>query len=1054
MKFGLLGTLEVTADDGSPVDLGGAQPRAVLALLVAAGGQLVPADTLIDAVWGEDPPESAAGTVQSYVSRLRRSLEPERAPRDPPRVLVYEPPGYRLQVAAEDVDFRRFERLAEQGRNELEAGQLDAARRTLLEADALWRGPALLEFLDHEFARGMAARLEERRMAALDDRIEAELRLGRHAAAIGELTELVGRYPLRETLRAHLALALYRSGRQSEALRALDEARRVLREELGVEPGRALRELEHQILEHDPALDLVRAPAAPAAVPAASPATPRATAPAFASRLVGRRHEVEQLTRAFDETALGARFALIEGEPGIGKTSLAEALGAFAAERGAVVVWGRCHEGDAAPALWPWIAALRALAGVSTAIDTRGLAPVLAPAGGAPSTTTRFELFDAVSRSLASAAADAPVVVVLDDLQWADVTSLELLTFLADRLAGEQVLLLGTVRELDVGRNDELVAALAALTRRASSRRLVLHGLDEADTAMLVDRATGHEVTPAVLAAIHERAEGNPFYATELARLLADDAALDDQAAIAAASVPAGVRDVVRRRLARLPEQTHALLQMGAVVGRDVDLPLLALAADRTLDECLDDLEPAIAQRLLVLVPDQPSTLRFSHALVREVLVDGITSLRRARMHLHVADAIEKSYGTSDDSAEILAEHLWAAAAVGAGERAAGALERAAEVALRRVALQIAEDLLTRAVQLRHSAGTSPDALEAEMLAVARLNGVTRALSGFLSSESSYRRGQELARQLGRDDVLHEMMWVEWGAADTACDFARGRSLAEYFRRLIHTTDVTFERMLGHSVWAIQCWHDGRMTEACENFDAAAAIASWQRPAEAGHVQFESEQRMFTTGFALHVHDLVADMDDTIDARFEDLARRQPDRFSVSMIWTQAASSALARGQWARAERYGRLGVDADPDVLFTFWGSGLQMSLGAALLNLGALDEGWSYFSAGRERYLAIGTRTALGHYFANAGIGMLGPGRIDEAAALVGDARREYDRYGERWPLPEILLAEGELAHARGDTAAAASLLAAAHDEAQRQGSLGVALRITARGAVLGVS
>jgi DNA-binding SARP family transcriptional activator len=1053
MRFGLLGTLEVIDDMGAPVELGGSQPRTVLAVLLAAGTQLVTADALVDVVWGENPPDSAAGTVQSYISRLRRTLEPARAPRDPPRVLQWEPPGYRLQVPAEDVDFRRFERLAEQGRNALDCGDLEGARRTLLEADALWRGPALLEFLDHEFARGMAARLEERRMAALDDRIEAELRLGRHAVAVGELTELVGRYPLRETLRGHLALALYRSGRQSEALRALDDARRVLRDELGVEPGRALRELEQRILEQDPSLEVVAAaaalPSSHAAGPWASTGSP-VTTPS-PSRLVGRHQELEQLGRSLGETALGARFVLVEGEPGIGKTSLAEALTAQAAEAGALAVWGRCHEGDAAPALWPWVAVLRALAESSPAVDNRGLEQLLSPTSTSAPPASRFELFDAVAQHIRQVGSRQTVVIVLDDLQWADLTSLELLTFLAGRLTDEPVLVLGTVRELDVGRNDELVASLATMTRRAGSRRIHVRGLDAADTTLLLERATGLDVSAAVASAIHGRAEGNPFYATELARLLVDEAALDDIAAVTASTVPVGVRDVVRSRLARLPAATGELLQVGAVVGRDIDLSLLTLAADRALDQCLDDLEPAVAQRLLVLDPSQPSVLRFSHALVREVVLDGITSLRRARLHLRVADALQRTQGDLDDSAEILAEHLWAAASVGAGQRAAEALERGADVAVRRFALQSAEDMLQRAVQLRHSAGSSPEAMEAEMLAVARLNAVTRARTGFLSSAPSYRRGQELARQLGRNDVLHEMMWVEWGASDTACDFDCGRPLANYFKQLGETSDDPFERLLGHSVWGIQCWHDGRMAEACTSLDAAAAVASWHSGVDA--LQFESEQRMFATGFALHVHDLVGDPEDDIDVAFEQLARRQPDRFSVSMIYTQAVSSAIARGHWQRAERYGRLGVDADPDVVFTFWGSGLQMSLGDALMNLGQHDEGWAYFTAGRERYLTLGTRTALGHYYANAGLGLLHSGRIDEAAAVIADARREHTTYREQWPLPEIILAEAELALAREDPSTAASLLTAAESLAIEQGSHGIAQRIALRRRDLGL-
>ena len=184
--------------------------------------------------------------------------------------------------------------------------------------------------------------------------------------------------------------------------------------------------------------------------------------------------------------------------------------------------------------------------------------------------------------------------------------------------------------------------------------------------------------------------------------------------------------DVVRRRLARLPASTKELLGVAAVVGRDVEMTLLARAADKAFDAVLDDLEPAVVHRLLVDVPELPAGLRFSHALVREVLLEDMTSLRRARLHLKVADAIE-SGGAGVDDAEILAEHLWRAAPVGVGHRAADALERAAEVALGRVSYGAAEDMLDRAVQLRKATSVSIPDQEAELVAISRLLEVARA---------------------------------------------------------------------------------------------------------------------------------------------------------------------------------------------------------------------------------------------------------------------------------------------------------------------------------------
>src|SRR6188472_1529018 len=164
VRYGLLGNLEVRRDDGTLADLGGIQPRRVLALLLAASGRVVPVDAVIDELWGDDVPASASGTLQSYISRLRRAIDPERSGSG--QVLTWEPPGYRLDVPADEVDFRRFERLAREGRELLDDGRAAEALDRLTEADSLWRGSALVEFADQDFARGLAARLEEGRLAA------------------------------------------------------------------------------------------------------------------------------------------------------------------------------------------------------------------------------------------------------------------------------------------------------------------------------------------------------------------------------------------------------------------------------------------------------------------------------------------------------------------------------------------------------------------------------------------------------------------------------------------------------------------------------------------------------------------------------------------------------------------------------------------------------------------------------------------------------------------------------------------------------------------------
>ncbi len=246
VEFRILGSLDVLVD-GRPVSLGGARQRAVLAILLLHRGEAVSVDRVVDQIWGERPPETATKTVQVYVSRLRKVLGEG--------VLVTRGGGYALEVDADRVDAERFARLAEDGRNALERGDPRNASEQLRAALDLWRGPPLADFAYEPFAQNDTARLEEMRLAVTEDRIDAELALGRHAALVPELESLVEEHPARERLRGQLMLALYRSGRQSEALDSYRDGQRALREELGLEPGPELQRLERAILSQDPALE-------------------------------------------------------------------------------------------------------------------------------------------------------------------------------------------------------------------------------------------------------------------------------------------------------------------------------------------------------------------------------------------------------------------------------------------------------------------------------------------------------------------------------------------------------------------------------------------------------------------------------------------------------------------------------------------------------------------------------------------------------------------------------------------------------------------------------
>jgi DNA-binding SARP family transcriptional activator len=245
VEFRILGPLEVV-DEGRVLVLRGAKERAVLAFLLLHAGQVVSSDRLIDELWGEERPDSARQSLRVRIAGLRKALGPDR--------IATRPSGYQLSIERDALDLDRFQRLL----GESEAMDPAAAAELLREAVELWRGPPLADFRYEPWAQAAIARLEELRLLALEKRIDAELAAGRHAQAAGELEALVLEHPLRERFRAQLMLALYRAGRGAEALDAYQSTRRRFVEELGIEPGQALRELERAILKQEPSLELER----------------------------------------------------------------------------------------------------------------------------------------------------------------------------------------------------------------------------------------------------------------------------------------------------------------------------------------------------------------------------------------------------------------------------------------------------------------------------------------------------------------------------------------------------------------------------------------------------------------------------------------------------------------------------------------------------------------------------------------------------------------------------------------------------------------------------
>ena len=686
MRISVLGPVEARRHDGGDaLVLGGLRQRAVLARLAVAGGDIVPVDRMVDELWDGAPPPSAVNTLQSYVSNLRREL---RTGDD--AIVERSGPGYRLSDAVELVS-RQFEKLLGSASDAPLAERVAILDRAL----ALWRGPALVELADQAWAEAEAARLDELRLSAIEARYQALLDTGQHQIVVGDLERAVAEHPLREGLTAQLVLALYRSGRQADALRAYERTRAHLADELGLDPMPDLVALADRVLVQDP--DLASPPAASATTaaavvaPAASsvpddgPLTidaplPRAAAVGHAHGLVGRAEELGRVDGAL--AALGdgeTRVVVIEGEPGVGKSTLVSAAVAGVHERGGLVLWGGC----AAEHLVAYQPVLDAVRAFERSLD-RDLAASLAARhpvldhllGRSESQTAErdaYELYEAVAALLRDLAADRPLVLVVDDLHWADRSSLALLGHLvgAGRVPGFGML--GTVRRPAGRPTVELDRFLAGLRRAEHADVIDLAGIDAASVGELLDRC-GRPVEREVAEAVHARTGGNPLFIEALSGQAADLTTTDPR------QLPHTVRETLDLRAAALDADDLHLLVTAAAIGDPVDLHVLAEVCACDTGRVLDVVDIGVGAGLLVEDPEVVGRVSFSHALARDALIARSTRNREAQLHLRIADVLASRPEPVPDA--VLAQHLRAAGALCSPGRAAAASIAAAQEAL------------------------------------------------------------------------------------------------------------------------------------------------------------------------------------------------------------------------------------------------------------------------------------------------------------------------------------------------------------------------------------
>jgi len=684
-------TLSLALFGGLRIDLGGRdlteqlpgrQGRALVAYLVLNRDRAVSRDELLNVLWPSQPPASPEAALSSVLAKVRRALEPalisgrQSLTLSLPRGTVLD-----VQIVSEQTA------MAERALAERDPETALQAAQSVVGVLA----QRLLPDLDGDWIETWRRRFDELVPRALETAARAGLALGdrRLPAAERAAGDLVAREPYREGGYALLMQAQAQQGNIAEALRTFEQVRVFLRDELGATPSPSLLSL-HQSLLRD---DLPAAAPAATAVPAQGPAPRANEAPATPAErvlpagavqpveglFVGREEFSQRLRMRWQESQAGqTRLVLLVGEAGVGKTRLSAEFAAEVHAGGGMVLYGRADEEALLPHQ-PFVEALRHLvehcdAELGAVLESDReilcrLLPDLAPPGHAFSTpadgadsTLRYRLFEAVASLLCATTRRWPLLLILDDLHWADKPTLLLLRHLLRHPQMTNLLVVGTFRHVEVGREHPLLDLLTDLRRERRYDRLTLTGLDDDATKALVADRLGCPVSPGFVRRLRRQTEGNAFFMEETIRALIDsglpcqDVVTD--AALERVGVPEGVSEIVGRRVSRLSPLAEEVLTAASVVGRDFRLGIVETLAAEPSDQVMCALEECMAAGLVVERVDRIDVFAFSHALVREVLYRRISVSRRARLHHAVAEALEALAGSESVNPAELAHHF------------------------------------------------------------------------------------------------------------------------------------------------------------------------------------------------------------------------------------------------------------------------------------------------------------------------------------------------------------------------------------------------------------
>jgi DNA-binding SARP family transcriptional activator len=848
VEFRLLGPLEAV-DETGPLKLAGGKQNALLALLLLRADRVVPVDRLVDDLWGEDVPETAHKMVQIHVSHLRKQL--------PDGLLRTRAPGYEIALDDHTLDLREFERLSALGRDALRHGRVEEATTTLREALARWRGPALAEFQE-PFAVVERPRLAEQQLTCWEDRIEADLAAGQHHELVAELEALARRHPLRERLRGQLMLALYRAGRHAEALESYQAFRRLLDEQLGINPPARLKALERMILQQDVSLDHDSRERT-----TGGDVDDRTLALATLARpwpeAAGRERELTRLERLYGEARTGARrLTFITGEAGIGKTTIVESfLARVGSDAETVVAHGQCVEHRGAGE--PYLPVLDALGALARRPRGRQLVPLLARQ--APTWVAQMpwlvsdDELEAIHRRLIGAthermlremletleavSRESALVLVLEDLHWSDPSTVDLLDALARRREAARLLVVGTYRRSEAVTQDHPIHRLARdLRGRGLCTEIAVGPLSQEALAGYVETRLGSDAPSSLSALLHARTGGNPLFVTSLLdswleRGLLRGEHLDVDGLTR--DVPDTVRELIEQMLEQLEPSDRELLAAASAIGQEFSIEGAAAASERR-ESVVDARCDALGRigRFLDPADDEPwpngipaTRYRFVHDLHREVLYESLPATRRAAIHARIGNWLQTVHG--DLPKEIAAELSDHFVRAGDAERAIPSLRLAAEQAVERLAHREALEHVTTALAMIDRLPEGPDRWSEELALGSMLGAAQIATRGWSATEAeaAFLRARELAERLDSADDLVRTLFRLGTLYEVRGEYERSEALIN--RTLEVSGSNADSRLLtdSHELLACSLFHQGVFDRALEH--AEQGLATYDR---------------------------------------------------------------------------------------------------------------------------------------------------------------------------------------------------------------------------------